>query len=93
MSTCDSSNMGGPAKVKLKKGINLFTGCCIIIGNMIGSGIFISSQTVMENTRSQGVALVVWVLCGCLSLVGTYHIKSVINFIQSKREFLLLIPL
>ena len=37
----------------------------------------------MENTRSQGVALIVWVLSGCLSLIGAYCYTELGTLIQT----------
>uniref|UniRef100_T1J0Q3 Amino acid permease/ SLC12A domain-containing protein n=1 Tax=Strigamia maritima TaxID=126957 RepID=T1J0Q3_STRMM len=56
--------------VKLKNNLGLLNGVAIIIGIIIGSGIFVSPKGVIQNTGSVGLALVVWILCGVLSLVG-----------------------
>ncbi|MED6261699.1 hypothetical protein ATANTOWER_008654, partial [Ataeniobius toweri] len=40
-------------------------------GNIIGSGIFISPKGVLEHTGSVGLALVVWVLGGCVAALGS----------------------
>eukprot|EP00057_Strongylocentrotus_purpuratus_P014454 XP_011668928.1 PREDICTED: cystine/glutamate transporter-like [Strongylocentrotus purpuratus] len=42
----------------------------IVIGIIIGGGIFISPKGVLVNTGSTGWALVVWVLCGVMSMFG-----------------------
>jgi solute carrier family 7 (L-type amino acid transporter), member 9/15 len=42
----------------------------VIIGVMIGSGIFISPQAALEYSGSIGACLVVWVACGVISLLG-----------------------
>lgn len=56
--------------VKLKRRITLFNGVGIIIGSIIGSGIFVSPKGVLEGAGSIGVSIIVWVGCGLLSLVG-----------------------
>uniref|UniRef100_A0A5F9DJG2 Cystine/glutamate transporter n=1 Tax=Oryctolagus cuniculus TaxID=9986 RepID=A0A5F9DJG2_RABIT len=60
----------GQEKVVLKKKITLLRGISIIIGTIIGAGIFISPKGVLRNTGTVGMSLVVWTLCGVLSLFG-----------------------
>ncbi|XP_038958187.1 cystine/glutamate transporter isoform X2 [Rattus norvegicus] len=60
----------GHEKVVLKKKITLLRGVSIIIGTVIGSGIFISPKGILQNTGSVGMSLVFWSACGVLSLFG-----------------------
>ncbi|XP_050569121.1 asc-type amino acid transporter 1 isoform X2 [Cygnus atratus] len=62
---------GGPARVALQKEIGLGSACAIIIGNIIGSGIFISPKGVLEHTGSVGLALIIWVLGGGVAALGS----------------------
>ncbi|XP_016388163.1 asc-type amino acid transporter 1 [Sinocyclocheilus rhinocerous] len=62
---------GIPERVTLKKEIGLLSACAIIIGNIIGSGIFISPKGVLEHSGSVGLALVVWVLGGGVAALGS----------------------
>ncbi|XP_032238828.2 b(0,+)-type amino acid transporter 1 isoform X1 [Nematostella vectensis] len=64
--TSDENN----PKVNLKKEVGVVSGMSIIVGTMIGSGIFASPRWVMMFSGSLGFTLVVWVLCGLLSLLG-----------------------
>ncbi|KAL4657198.1 large neutral amino acids transporter small subunit 2 [Arapaima gigas] len=60
----------GAAGVALKKEIGLVSACGIIVGNIIGSGIFVSPKGVLENASSVGLALIVWIVTGVITAVG-----------------------
>ncbi|CAM9257969.1 unnamed protein product, partial [Lampetra fluviatilis] len=68
MGGSDGGSDGGG--VGLKKEIGLLSACGIIIGNIIGSGIFVSPKGVMENAGSVGVALLVWIITGVITAIG-----------------------
>ncbi|XP_045193258.2 b(0,+)-type amino acid transporter 1-like isoform X2 [Mercenaria mercenaria] len=57
-------------KAEMKKSVGLFSGTALIVGTMIGSGIFISPKGVLEGTGSVGFSLIIWVACGLLSMLG-----------------------
>lgn len=59
-------------KIELKQKLSLLNGCTVIIGSIIGSGIFVSPRGVLAGTGSVGLALVVWVLSGIYSMIGAY---------------------
>ena len=56
--------------VGLRRKVGLVSGISLIVGTMIGSGIFASPRYVMENCGSVGLTLVVWCLCGVLAMFG-----------------------
>ncbi|XP_013996253.1 large neutral amino acids transporter small subunit 2 [Salmo salar] len=57
-------------RVALKKEIGLVSACGIIVGNIIGSGIFVSPKGVLENASSVGLALIVWIVTGVITAIG-----------------------
>ncbi|GAB0092976.1 b(0,+)-type amino acid transporter 1 [Sergentomyia squamirostris] len=56
--------------VHLKRRVGLFSGVALIVGTMIGSGIFVSPSGLLVRTGSVGVSFVIWLACGLLSLLG-----------------------
>ncbi len=57
-------------KVGLGKKVTLLRGVSIIIGTIIGAGIFISPKGILKHSGSVGMSLIVWIACGVLSLFG-----------------------
>lgn len=60
-----------PAKATmLQKDVGLLSGICLIVGTMIGSGIFISPKSVLLYSGAVGPCLLIWAACGVLSTLG-----------------------
>ncbi|EDV25951.1 expressed hypothetical protein [Trichoplax adhaerens] len=57
--------------LKLKREVGLISGITLIIGTMIGSGIFISPKGVLLGSGSIGLTLLVWAGCGLIALGGS----------------------
>ena len=69
MTLDECKNLLENAHVKLPKTISYRQLSALIIGSMIGSGIFVSPQGVLIQTGSSGMALVVWALTGLVVLL------------------------
>ena len=57
-------------RIRLRPKLGLFNGCAIIIGVIIGSGIFISPKGVLFHTGSPLLSIVLWAFCGLFSMLG-----------------------
>jgi len=57
-------------KVELKRNLGLGNCVSLLIGLIIGTGIFISPKGVIQETGSVGSALIIWIACGIFSIFG-----------------------
>lgn len=60
---------GGDGEVGLQAKMSLLNGCTVIVGSIIGSGIFVSPTGVLMHTGSVNMALIVWIISGLFSMV------------------------
>ena len=56
-------------KVKVKQRLGLLAGMSFVMGSVIGSGIFISPKGALLNAGSTGLSLLIWALCGVISMI------------------------
>jgi amino acid transporter len=52
--------------------MGLFSGVTMIVGLIIGSGVFASPGPLFTHAGSVGMALIVWLIAGLLSMLGAY---------------------
>nr|CAD7194267.1 unnamed protein product [Timema douglasi] len=63
---------GDDDAICLKAKMSLLNGITVIVGSIIGSGIFVSPTGVLRYTGSVNVSLIVWIISGAFSMVGAY---------------------
>ncbi|CAH2228592.1 jg16789, partial [Pararge aegeria aegeria] len=72
---CDTENLksdqedaksGGALEAKM----SLLNGITVIVGSIIGSGIFVSPTGVLKYTGSVNASLIVWIASGVFSMVS-----------------------
>ncbi|XP_019361148.1 PREDICTED: B(0,+)-type amino acid transporter 1 isoform X1 [Gavialis gangeticus] len=59
-----------PKTTNLQQEVGLISGICMIVGTIIGSGIFISPKSVLANVAAVGPCLIIWAACGILATLG-----------------------
>jgi APA family basic amino acid/polyamine antiporter len=59
-----------PARVEFVKAISRLDATALVVGSMIGSGIFIVSADILRQMHSPGLLLTVWILSGFVTLLG-----------------------
>ena len=55
---------------EFKRELGLFDSTMIVIGSMIGSGIFIVSADIARTVGSSGLLLLVWLITGVITIIG-----------------------
>lgn len=58
------------AEEHLQRKLGLFSLSNIVVANMIGSGIFITSGLLMESLNSSGLMLILWIIAGIIAFCG-----------------------
>ena len=57
--------------VKLKKNLGLFSAVAMVVGLVVGSGIFVSPVGVLANSGSVGLSLIFWSVGGIAAAIGS----------------------
>ncbi|XP_064393081.1 b(0,+)-type amino acid transporter 1-like [Halichondria panicea] len=60
-----------PSIPSLRKELSLFNGVTLIVGAIIGSGIFFTPKIVLYHTGSLGVSMVAWMVGALIALAGS----------------------
>src|SRR5215470_5329690 len=68
--TSTISTQAGQLEQGFVKAIGLFDGTMIVVGSMIGSGIFIVAADIARQTGSPGGLLLTWILSGILTIAA-----------------------
>ncbi|XP_071448903.1 b(0,+)-type amino acid transporter 1-like [Hetaerina americana] len=68
----DSPNRKNPVSsaVNMKRQVGLLSGIAIIVGTMIGSGIFVTPGSLLRRAGSVPASLIVWAACAILCIMG-----------------------
>lgn len=66
----DRSRSSSAGSINLKRTVGLYSGISLIVGTMIGSGIFVSPTGLLDRTGSVAMSLIVWTACGVVSMFG-----------------------
>ncbi|KAF9823570.1 hypothetical protein SFRURICE_011876 [Spodoptera frugiperda] len=68
----DAEAKGGEEAGALEAKMSLMNGITVIVGSIIGSGIFVSPTGVLKYTGSVNASLLVWIASGVFSMIGAY---------------------
>ena len=60
----------GPGSPGLVRGLGVFAAAAIVIGDVIGTGVFLKARVMTCNVETPGLVVTVWVVAGLLSLAG-----------------------
>lgn len=58
--------------------IGILGGISMVVGTMIGSGIFLSPKSILSNAESVGACLCIWAGCGVLATLSKKHAESLL---------------
>lgn len=70
MTTETQVRIPAPESAEFVKGINLTSATTLVIGSMIGSGIFIVSADISRLVNSPALLILAWVVTGFMTIVG-----------------------
>ena len=55
---------------KMERRYGLFTAICMVVGIVIGSGVFFKAQTILQKTQGDMMlGIIAWIIGGCIMLV------------------------
>ena len=54
---------------KMERRYGLFTAICMVVGIVIGSGVFFKAQTILQKTQGDMMlGIIAWIIGGCIML-------------------------
>ncbi|XP_078069700.1 b(0,+)-type amino acid transporter 1 [Mustelus asterias] len=59
-------------ELHLKREVGLISAVCLIVGTMIGSGIYMSPEWVLQYIRSPGASLLIWAASGLICTIAAF---------------------
>jgi APA family basic amino acid/polyamine antiporter len=59
-----------PSKLSLVRGLGPFAAIAVVVGDVIGTGVFLKARVMTCNVGTPGLVVTVWVVGGLLSLAG-----------------------
>src|ERR671933_451627 len=59
-----------PSNVTLIRGLGLIAAISIVVGNIIGTGVFLKTRVMTCNVGTPGTVIFIWIAAGILSLAG-----------------------
>jgi APA family basic amino acid/polyamine antiporter len=62
--------MSAPSNITLVRGLTLIAAVSIVIGNIVGTGVFLKTRVMTCNVGTPGMVVGVWIAAGLLSLAG-----------------------
>ena len=77
--------------VAMERRLGLLDGVAMIIGSIVGSGIFISPKGVLQSSGSAGLSLIIWSLCGVITFIGAIcYAELGLNIIELLQHLVLI---
>src|ERR1035437_3993787 len=66
----ESNTLSNPQPSDLVKGLGLFDATTLVMGSMIGSGVFIVAADVSRQVQSPGLFFLTWVISGLMTVIA-----------------------
>src|SRR2546422_618762 len=73
-------------RVEFVRAISRLDATALVVGSMIGSGIFIVSADILRQVGTPGVLLLVWLLSGVVTLLGALTYGELAAMFQKSRR-------
>lgn len=71
------ADMEDKQEVQLKRNLGLSSALSLVVGTVIGAGIFIRQATVLKETGSTSMALLAWIIGGIITLTGGLTVAEI----------------